>query len=454
MARLRTLPQRHGGVTLALLAGILLLGLGLRLIGVLDPIDSSYEGADAARYERIAALLYTDQRFAVPGSDAPYDWSPGAPLFYAGVYYLTGGVHLGLARLAIALLGLVTIVLAYLLGRRLNGPWSGLLAALLAAAYPAFVFNTGRLLSEPLAQVLVPGAVLAFLWAADRRSAWAWLAPGVLIGCAALVRPEYLPFGGVLAMLALLKVARDRGWGRGVAAGAAVAVAFLAPVAPWAAHVSSQEGRLVPVSTGAGKALFIGSYLPGDGIHRRVKVELMQRYLGLREVTPEQADRQPMEPLLDRVAARHPQLARDAALGRIGRENLLRHAREQPLAFVAMTGEKIRYMWRGSSGAMLSPPTVVLQAALVLLGLLGLGVLARRRRFEALLIAAVVLGLTVFAGLVLAAPRRNLALMPLVMALAATGFTASLAVARTAVRSAAARTRPVELLPRLERQER
>ena len=93
MARIRTLPERHGRVVLILLGIELAVGLGLRLIGVFDPIDSSYQGADAARYERIAALLYTDQQFAVPGSDSPYDWSPGAPLFYAGLYYLTGGVH-------------------------------------------------------------------------------------------------------------------------------------------------------------------------------------------------------------------------------------------------------------------------------------------------------------------------------------------------------------------------
>ena len=210
MGRIRTLPERHGGVVLVALGLILLVGLGLRLIGVFDPIDSSYQGADAARYERIAALLYTDQRFAVPGSDAPYDWSPGAPLFYAGIYYLTGGVHPGLGRLAIALLGLVTIVICYLLGRRLSGAPGGLLAALLAATYPAFVFNTGRLLSEPLAEVTVPGAVLAFLWALDRRTAWAWLLPGALIGASALVRPEYLLFGLALALLALIKVAVDR----------------------------------------------------------------------------------------------------------------------------------------------------------------------------------------------------------------------------------------------------
>jgi 4-amino-4-deoxy-L-arabinose transferase-like glycosyltransferase len=442
MARIRTLPERHGGVVIVLLGIVLAAGFALRLIGVFDPIDSSYQGADAARYERIAALLYSDQRFAVPGSDAPYDWSPGAPLFYAGIYYLTGGVHPGLGRLAVALLGLVTIVICYLLGRRLSGPAAGLLAALLAAGYPAFVFNTGRLLSEPLAEVTVPGAVLAFLWALERRSVWAWLAPGVLIGLSALVRPEYLLFGIAFALLALVKVAVDRGVGSGIAAAATLAVAFAAPIAPWAIHVSGEAGRFVPVTTGAGKALFIGSYLPGDGIHDRVKIELMERYLGMRNVTPEQRSRQPMEPLLDRVAARYPDMPRDAALNRIGRENLTRYAREQPVALARMMANKMRWMWRGSSGAMLSPAAVALQVLIVAFAVVGLGILAWRRRFEALLLGGLILGLTVFSGIVLAAPRRNLALMPLVMTLAATGLVGAALLVRAAVHGRGGRLEP------------
>ena len=296
----------------------------------------------------------------------------------------------------------------------MNGPATGLLAALLAATYPAFVFNTGRLLSEPLAEVTVPGAALAFLWALDRRTPWAWLAPGVLIGLSALVRPEYLLFGLAFALLALIK--------RGPVRALVLAAAFALPIAPWAIHVSNEVGRFVPVTTGAGKALFIGSYLPGDGIHDRVKIALMERYLGMRDVTPEQRARQPMEPLLDRVAARYPDMPRDAALNRIGRENLSRYVREQPLAVAEMMANKMRWMWRGSSGAMLSPAAVALQVAIIVLAIAGLVILAVRRRFEALLLGGLILGLTVFSGIVLAAPRRNLALMPLVMTLASTGL--------------------------------
>jgi hypothetical protein len=155
----------------------------------------------------------------------------------------------------------------------------------------------------------------------------------------------------------------------------------------------------------------------------------------MRNVTPEQRARQPMEPLLDRVAARYPDLPRDAALNRIGRENLSRYVREQPLAVAEMMANKMRWMWRGSSGAMLSAPAVALQIAIVLLGIAGLVILAVQRRFEALLLGGLILGLTVFSGVVLAAPRRNLALMPLVMTLASTALVSLAVYVRAAIQA-------------------
>jgi hypothetical protein len=213
-----------------------------------------------------------------------------------------------------------------------------------------------------------------------------------------------------------------------------LAAAFALPIAPWAIYVSNEVGRFVPVTTGAGKALFIGSYLPGDGIHDRVKIKLMERYLGMEDVTPEQRAREPMEPLLDRVAAKYPDLPRDAALNRIGRENLSRYLRDDPLGVAGMMVDKMRWMWRGSSGAMLSAPAVALQVAILVFAVAGLIVLAVRRRFEALLLGLLIIGLTIFSGIVLAAPRRNLALMPLVMTLASTGVVTLFVYARAAIR--------------------
>jgi hypothetical protein len=195
-------------------------------------------------------------------------------------------------------------------------------------------------------------------------------------------------------------------------------VAFAAAILPWTLHVSSAEGRFVPISTGGGKALFIGTYLPGDGLHLDVKRELLRQFEGREDIPASELSRISMTPLLDRVASKYPDLERDAALQKIGRENAERYLTEQPLDFAGMVGGKMWHMWHGSGAAGRSTYGTAFQFTVLALGLAGLVLLGLRRRYEVLLIGAVLLGVTVVGGLLLAGTRRNVALMPLVMALA------------------------------------
>ena len=93
--RPRVWVARHG--MLIALTVIVLVGLALRVDSALEPLDVR-PGTDSAVYASVAEQLYEHQRFALPGAASPYDWSPGAPLFYASVYYATGGVHPGAVR--------------------------------------------------------------------------------------------------------------------------------------------------------------------------------------------------------------------------------------------------------------------------------------------------------------------------------------------------------------------
>jgi 4-amino-4-deoxy-L-arabinose transferase-like glycosyltransferase len=331
-------------------------------------------------------------------------------------------VHPGIARLVVALLGALTIVLVYLIGRRLAGPIAGLAGAALFAIYPVTIFFTGKLMSEPLATLTLAGAVLGFFWAGDRgRGGWeriTWALPGFLLGLTAFARPEYLAFVAVFAVIALFR--------GGVVPAAVLVLAFALPVVPWTAHVSSAEGRFVPISTGGGKALFIGTYLPGNGLHLDVKRELLRRFEGRENVPASELSRISMTPLLDRVAARYPDLERDAALQKIGRENAERYFTEQPLDFAAMVAAKMWHMWHGSGAAGRSTYGTIFQFTALALGLIGLVLLAVRRRWEFFLPALLLVGITVVGGLLLAGTRRNVTLMPLVMALA--GVTVATAV--------------------------
>jgi MYXO-CTERM domain-containing protein len=242
--------------------------------------------------------------------------------------------------------------------------------------------------------------------------------PGVLLGLTAFARPEYLAFVAVFAPLALIRGWLDHGWRRGLVAGAVLALAFALPIVPWTLHVSNNVGRFVPISTGGGKALFIGTYLPGNGLHLDVKRELLRQFEGREDIPASELSRISMTPLLNRVASKYPDLERDAALQRIGRENAEHYLTDQPLDFAGMVAGKMWHMWHGSGAAGRSTYGTIFQFTVLALGLAGLVLLAVRRRWEFFLFVALLAGVTVVGGLLLAGTRRNVTLMPLVMALA------------------------------------
>jgi 4-amino-4-deoxy-L-arabinose transferase-like glycosyltransferase len=417
---IRALPGRYGKRTLIALAAIAVLGLGLRAYVIVNPVANPAD--DSHAYYGLAKALYEEGSFGGPEFRDSSDWSPGAPLLYAAAFYATGGAREGTARIVEALLGVAAILVVFALGARLGGRWTGLLAAFAMAVYPPFLHSTGELMSEPPALLTLPAAILAFLWASERRELWPWLVPGLLFGLTAMFRPEYLFVAAVFVVLAAISVWRARGWRPGLAGAALLLVALLLPIVPWTVRNYDVLGRLVPISTGGGKALYVGTYLPADGEYQRVKALLVKRYdhkslppnsEALNEVNP--------VPLFNRVAERYPDLPRDSALGKIGKQNFSKFFGEDPAGYLAMTARKVGRMWSSGVGeAMSGTAGRVVQILLVALGLAGFVLLATRRRWWELLVLATPIAVVTAVGAIsLAAPRRNEVLMTLVFPLAA-----------------------------------
>jgi hypothetical protein len=279
------------------------------------------------------------------------------------------------------------------------------------------------LFRPPPALLTLPAAVLAFLWASERERLRAWLLPGFLFGLTAMFRPEYLFVGAAFVILAAVQVGRARGWKPGLAGAGLLVAALLLPIVPWTIRNVDVLGRVVPISTGSGKALYVGTFLPADGEYQRVKALLYERYEhidlppnseALNEVDP--------TPLFNQVAeSRYPDLPRDSALGKIGKQNFSRYFGEDPGGYLAMTARKTGRMWSSGVGAaMSSGPGRAIQILLVALGLGGLVLLALRRSWWELLALATPIALVTAIGAIsLAAPRRNEVLMTLVFPLAA-----------------------------------
>jgi hypothetical protein len=197
---------------------------------------------------------------------------------------------------------------------------------------------------------------------------------------------------------------------------------LLLPILPWTVRNADVLGRVVPISTGSGKALYVGTFLPADGEYQKVKAILVERYQG-RALDPhsEALEKIDPTPLFDRVAERHPDLARDSALGRIGKENLSKYFGEDPLGYLGMTARKVGRMWSSGVGeAMSSGIGRAAQILIVALGLAGFVLLGLRRSWWKLVaLATPVLLVTAIGAASLAAPRRNEVLMTLVFPLAA-----------------------------------
>jgi hypothetical protein len=300
----------------------------------------------------------------------------------------------------------------------------------------------------------LPAAIPAFLCASHRqatavvpgmreqlRGLWPWLVPGALFGLTAMFRPEYLLVGGAFVVLAFIRVAWPRtgrgrrpDWTAGLAGAAVLLVALVLPILPWAIRNYVVLDRVVPISTGGGKALYVGTYLPADGEYQRVKALLTQRFEH-RDLEPGSEALDEVDPteLFDRVAEEamkeEPRLTRDQALGKIGKENLSQYFGEDPGGYLAMTARKVGRMWSSGVGeAMSSTAGRAVQILLVLLGLAGFVVLALWRRWWEFVVLATPIALVTLVGAVsLAAPRRNEVLMTLVFPLAGLALSSGLA---------------------------
>ena len=420
----RLLPARYGRRTLIALALIAALGLLCRAVAVVHPVADPAD--DSHAYYALSKAIYEEGSYGEPTFHDSSDWSPGAPWLYAGLFVVTGGPREGSIRILEALLGVGTILVAFFLGWRLGGRWPALLAALGVAIYPPFIHSVGEVMSEPPAMFSLPAAILAFLWAWDRTaarsgSAWAWLLPGFLFGVTAMFRPEYTLVAAAFVVFAAGRWAWEREWAFGATAIGLMLVALLLPIVPWTIRNIVVLERLVPISTGGGKALYVGTFYPADGEYQRVKAILYKRETGKSLPPDSQAlNEVPPTPLFNHVAERYPELPRDSALGKIGKQNFSRYFGDHPLGYLGMTVRKVGRMWSSGVGEFMSTTLGrVLQIALVLLGIAGLVLLGFRRRWwETLCLAAPIVLVTAVGAVSLAAPRRNEILMTLIFPLA------------------------------------
>lgn len=234
-------------------AAIVLLALIVRIVVI--AADGDYRPAnDAFEYDYLARSVaagdgYPRSGYLLQGGPTAIR-GPGYPYLLGGVYALTGD-SIAAGRLAAALLGALTVLLLYLIAKRIWGRRIGLTAAAMAAVFPPLVLLSRELWSESLFIALELGAILCVLNFRRSGGALRWaVAAGVLCGVAALTRNT------ALALLICIPLGtwtmRPLFRPRALLAPALVLACAALAIAPWALRNEARFGRFVPLTTSAG----------------------------------------------------------------------------------------------------------------------------------------------------------------------------------------------------------
>ena len=369
-------------------------------------------GGDAVEYDIIATRLLEHGVFRTPDHGLPHGEyavrTPGYPAFLAATYWAGDrgfGSKFALLRPIQIALDLGTLLLVFALARRLAGRRQALLAALLYAAYPSFWWAASVAYTETLTIFLWAAALVLLTIGFERRRGRAFIAAGIILGLAALIRPTGQAFA-LFLLIALVWVygVRNTRW---LWHFAAFAVAFAAVTTPWVVRNSLIFHRPVGLSSFGGLNFWAGNYLPFHGRYRQASY-----------------------PIVDRVSAgAGDEFQADAALWRAGWSNVGDCLAHRPGAYAALLWQKFHTFWSpyhgegviigwhgsGLRGSQLHP-------VLLLLGLIGLLAASLSGRRYAPVLAAIAFTCLVHVATIAEEGRYSLLVMPYVMILAMAGL--------------------------------
>jgi 4-amino-4-deoxy-L-arabinose transferase-like glycosyltransferase len=241
-----------------------LAGLAWRVGYVLVTKRHAILWGDASYYHFGAILLAEGKGFINPlnyvlfGQRSQSGTHPPLYMTYLAAWSVVGSKSILWHRLASCVLGAATVGLIGLLGRRLAGDRAGLLAAVLAAAYPPLWLNDAALLSETAAAFAVVLVFLAVDRFRDAPTAARAAQLGAALALAVLGRAELvvlLPFVAIpLVARAAGLSTRDRWLRLGAMAAAAIVL-----IGPWVGYNLVRFEKPVLLSNGLGLTLIAGS---------------------------------------------------------------------------------------------------------------------------------------------------------------------------------------------------
>jgi 4-amino-4-deoxy-L-arabinose transferase-like glycosyltransferase len=287
---------------------------------------------DPGFFQSTAASIFKGNGYVTPlfgnGPSVPTALHPPVFSIVLAFFDLVRAESADAHRIALAFLAAGSVVAMGLLGRRLLGPATGLLAAACAAVSPLWIQWGGRLLSESVYLIVIPVLLLVAIECVDRPSWWIFGSAGLMTGIAALTRSEAIGFVVLLGVPLVLVASRQ--WRRRATYGLAFLAGVVLIVGPWVIRNEIQLGGFV-LSTDSGTTL-VGAntpntYAPANPLYGSFDGEAQfgAAYLLLETKPPDHAPA-----WTERTMS--------AALGDLGKRYALSHLRDLPGVVLAREG--------------------------------------------------------------------------------------------------------------------
>ena len=188
--------------------------------------------------------------------EEPFTGPPLYPAFLGALIWLFGADYFAF-RLIQFTLGALSVVLLYLIGRRVFSPGVGLAAGAAASVYGPLVYFEGELLPPGLAILLNLSLVLFLLRAGTVSRPWTFLAAGLLLGVAGLAVPHVFLFGPGVAGWMLLR--RDSGLPARLGRVLLLALGVFLVIGGTTWRNYHKGGDLVLLSSDSGLRFFLGN---------------------------------------------------------------------------------------------------------------------------------------------------------------------------------------------------
>ena len=271
------------------------------------------------------AFFQQAEQFAATFSlgEEPFTGPPLYPVFLGVLFWLFGADFFAF-RLIQFTLGALSVVLLYLIGRRVFSPGVGLAAGAAAAVYGPLIYFEGELLPPGLAILLNLSLVLFLLRAGTVSCPWTFLAAGLLLGVAGLAVSHLFLFGLGVAGWILLR--RDPVLSARLGRVLLLALGVFLVIGGTTWRNYHKGGDLVLLSSDSGLSFFLGN----NPDHARTA--------GLGPgADRDELIAQPVRQGLEKPSEQSACFWREAAS----------FAREQPAAFVRLLAAKAFHFWQG-----------------------------------------------------------------------------------------------------------